>query len=119
MLLSGGVSLFEAIFFDTQKSWLTNGFTTLVGFQGTDLKIAGAVLYPNSSKKFPNHLILIVARRVSQTNACIWFIIRSRPGTPGTGENLCPHCSGTGKVESKACPECNGTGKVITGIGGG
>ena len=70
--------LFEAIFFDTQKSWLTNGFTTLVGFQGTDLKIAGAVLYPKSSKNFPNHLILIVARRVSQTNACIWFIIRSR-----------------------------------------
>ena len=70
--------LFEASFFDTQKSWLTNGFTTLVGFQGTDLKIAGAVLYPNSSKNFLNHLILIVARRVSQTNACIWFIIRSR-----------------------------------------
>jgi hypothetical protein len=77
VLLSGGVPLFEAVFFDTQKSWLTNGFTTLVGFQGTDLKIAGAVLYPNSSKNFPNHLILIVARRVSQTNACIWFIIRS------------------------------------------
>jgi DnaJ-class molecular chaperone len=41
------------------------------------------------------------------------------PGTPGTGENLCPDCSGTGKVEGKACAECNGTGKVITGIGGG
>jgi len=41
------------------------------------------------------------------------------PGTPGTGENLCPDCSGTGKVEGKACPECNGTGKIITGIGGG
>jgi RecJ-like exonuclease len=41
------------------------------------------------------------------------------PGTPGTGENLCPDCSGSGKVEGKACPECNGTGKVITGIGGG
>ena len=43
----------------------------------------------------------------------------ARPGTPGTGENLCPHCSGTGTVESEACPECKGTGKVITGIGGG
>jgi hypothetical protein len=41
------------------------------------------------------------------------------PGTPGTGENLCPDCSGTGKKEGKACPECKGTGKVITGIGGG
>ena len=77
MLLIGDVPLFEDVFFYTQKSWLTNGFTTLVGFQGTDLKIAGAVLYPKSSKNFPNHLIMIVARRVSQTNACIWFIIRS------------------------------------------
>jgi len=41
------------------------------------------------------------------------------PGTPGTGENLCPECSGTGKIDSGACPECKGTGKVITGIGGG
>ena len=88
MLLSGGVPLFEAIFFDTQKSWLTNGFTTLVGFQGTDLKIAGAVLYPKSSKNFPNHLILIVARRVSQTNACIWFIIRSSTVAANCGFTL-------------------------------
>lgn len=41
------------------------------------------------------------------------------PGVPGTGENLCPDCGGTGKIEGRACPECNGTGKVITGIGGG
>ena len=41
------------------------------------------------------------------------------PGTPGTGENLCPECSGTGKIDGEACPECKGTGKVITGIGGG
>jgi hypothetical protein len=78
VLLIGDVPLFEDVFFYTQKSWFTNGFTTLVGFQGTDLKIAGAVLYPKSEKNFPNHFIMIVARRVSQTNACIWFIIRSR-----------------------------------------
>lgn len=41
------------------------------------------------------------------------------PGTPGTGENLCPRCSGSGQIEAKACPDCNGTGKVIAGIGGG
>ncbi|WP_200841068.1 hypothetical protein [Geminicoccus flavidas] len=41
------------------------------------------------------------------------------PGTPGTGENLCPTCSGSGKVDGKDCPTCGGTGEVNTGIGGG
>ena len=41
------------------------------------------------------------------------------PGTPGTGENLCRRCGGSGRVEDEACPECKGTGKVVTGIGGG
>lgn len=41
------------------------------------------------------------------------------PGTPGTGENLCPRCGGSGEVEAKSCPDCNGTGKVTSGIGGG
>lgn len=41
------------------------------------------------------------------------------PGTLGTGENLCPACSGCGKVDGNHCPECKGTGKVTTGIGGG
>lgn len=41
------------------------------------------------------------------------------PGTPGTGENLCQKCGGSGKIVSEPCSECNGTGKVITGIGGG
>ncbi|WP_165799609.1 hypothetical protein [Sphingomonas oleivorans] len=40
------------------------------------------------------------------------------PGTPGTGENICPLCRGTGRVDSKECPRCGGTGKVIEGIGG-
>jgi hypothetical protein len=42
------------------------------------------------------------------------------PGTPGTGENVCPRCGGSGKVDSgQRCPECGGSGKVTTGIGGG
>ena len=41
------------------------------------------------------------------------------PGTAGTGENLCPDCKGTGKVEGEACPNCDGTGVVTEGIGGG
>lgn len=40
------------------------------------------------------------------------------PGTPGTGENLCPACNGAGKKDAEKCERCNGTGKVIEGIGG-
>jgi DnaJ-class molecular chaperone len=40
------------------------------------------------------------------------------PGTPSTGENLCPQCSGSGRVDGGECPTCDGTGKVIDGIGG-
>jgi DnaJ-class molecular chaperone len=41
------------------------------------------------------------------------------PGVPGTGENTCRACKGTGKVNGKTCGTCEGTGKVIEGIGGG
>ncbi len=42
------------------------------------------------------------------------------PGAPGTGENICPECSGKGQLQSGGkCPNCNGTGKVTTGIAGG
>ena len=40
------------------------------------------------------------------------------PGTPGTGENICPECNGSGRLGSKPCPNCDGTGKIIEGIGG-
>jgi hypothetical protein len=40
-------------------------------------------------------------------------------GTPGTGENLCPACRGSGKLDGKACESCAGTGIVTEGIGGG
>ena len=41
------------------------------------------------------------------------------PGAPGTGENICPVCGGSGRVEGRLCSNCEGTGKVIEGIGGG
>ncbi|MBO9621193.1 MAG: hypothetical protein J7500_00630 [Sphingomonas sp.] len=44
---------------------------------------------------------------------------QAEPGTPGTGENLCPRCGGSGRLDGGECPECGGTGKVIQGIGGG
>ncbi len=41
------------------------------------------------------------------------------PGTPGTGENLCRRCNGSGQVDGGDCPVCNGSGKVIEGLAGG
>jgi len=40
------------------------------------------------------------------------------PGTPGTGEDVCPACGGTGKIDGKTCTQCQGTGSVTVGIGG-
>ena len=40
------------------------------------------------------------------------------PGTPGTGENICRHCRGTGQYKGEPCRMCGGTGKIIEGIGG-
>ncbi|RWA97392.1 MAG: hypothetical protein EOQ33_31805 [Mesorhizobium sp.] len=40
-------------------------------------------------------------------------------GIPGTGENFCRRCAGTGMIDGRTCPECGGTGKVTTPIGGG
>lgn len=43
----------------------------------------------------------------------------AEPGKPGSGEDLCPDCNGSGKLNDAPCPTCGGTGKVIQGIGGG
>jgi len=40
------------------------------------------------------------------------------PGTEGTGEDICPRCKGSGRVDDAPCPECEGTGHVIRGVGG-
>lgn len=41
------------------------------------------------------------------------------PGTPGTGENVCPECGGTGRIQGGDCTNCGGTGKIIKGVAGG
>ena len=41
------------------------------------------------------------------------------PGTPGTGEDVCPECQGKRTVAGRPCRTCGGTGKVIKGIAGG
>jgi len=40
-------------------------------------------------------------------------------GAPGTGEDVCPGCGGSGRVQGSTCSECDGTGTVVRGIGGG
>ena len=30
------------------------------------------------------------------------------PGTPGAGENICPACKGSGRVQGRPCPNCGG-----------
>lgn len=40
-------------------------------------------------------------------------------GTPGTGEDLCEECAGTGlRQDGSRCPNCEGTGRVTRAIGG-
>jgi RecJ-like exonuclease len=39
-------------------------------------------------------------------------------GTPGAGENVCPTCNGSGKVDGATCQTCAGSGVVIEEIGG-
>ena len=43
---------------------------------------------------------------------------QAEPGSPGAGENVCPECKGSGRIEAAPCPNCGGTGKIIEGIGG-
>jgi hypothetical protein len=40
------------------------------------------------------------------------------PGTPGTGEAVCPQCGGSGRDGDASCANCDGSGKVIQGVGG-
>ncbi|CDY79344.1 hypothetical protein BGLT_02040 [Caballeronia glathei] len=43
----------------------------------------------------------------------------AEPGTPGSGEDICPACDGAGAIEGATCETCGGTGKIVQGIGGG
>lgn len=42
------------------------------------------------------------------------------PGSVGSGDDVCPVCSGSGKAAGgSTCQNCRGTGIVTEGIGGG
>lgn len=40
------------------------------------------------------------------------------PGTPGTGEDVCPAWKGSGQLAAKPCPNCDGSGRIVKAIGG-
>ncbi|MEP6464558.1 MAG: hypothetical protein ABJC62_14365 [Frankiaceae bacterium] len=39
-------------------------------------------------------------------------------GAPGSGDNLCPDCAGTGELDGQKCTTCAGTGIVQDAVGG-
>jgi DnaJ-class molecular chaperone len=41
------------------------------------------------------------------------------PGTPGTGEDVCPACSGSGRADDGECATCLGRGRVVKAISAG
>jgi len=41
------------------------------------------------------------------------------PGTPGTGEDVCPDCGGRGRLDGQECNTCLGRGRVIRAISAG
>ena len=40
------------------------------------------------------------------------------PSTPGTGEDVCPVCHGSGRIDQRPCENCSGTGRITRAIGG-
>ena len=40
------------------------------------------------------------------------------PGTPGTGDDICPQCHGNGRVNGSPCLNCGGSGTITRAIGG-
>lgn len=39
-------------------------------------------------------------------------------GTPGTGDNICRECGGSGRAANGPCQSCAGSGKVTAALGG-
>lgn len=41
----------------------------------------------------------------------------TEPGTKQAAQDICPHCSGTGKVDGEPCQNCKGTGSIAVIVG--
>jgi hypothetical protein len=39
------------------------------------------------------------------------------PGTPQTGEAICPRCAGSGLIHDRPCPDCQGSGTITVLVG--
>lgn len=40
-----------------------------------------------------------------------------QPSEGQTGENSCPDCAGTGRLDGGQCPRCGGSGTVVEVVG--
>jgi hypothetical protein len=65
----------------------------------------------------PGEELLLVAEN-KPTTAQMHPGDQAPPGTPGTGENICPKCGRTGALGGTNCEHCGGTGKVTEEVGG-
>lgn len=89
--------------------------------------------FPEAVTRFAEPLVLSAAqpklghkegcmnKRPSATNPAQRRLMpgdQARPGTPGTGENICRQCQGSGRLDGRDCPNCGGSGLVTEGIGG-
>ncbi len=63
--------------------------------------------------------VAAVARRLGVPRTEVHPGDEAAPGTPGTGDDVCRTCNGSGLVDGGDCPTCDGTGIVTEGIGGG
>jgi len=41
----------------------------------------------------------------------------AQPDDSQTGENSCPACAGSGRLDGQACPACGGSGLVTEVVG--
>ena len=41
----------------------------------------------------------------------------ARPGSEQSGDQICPACAGSGRVDDAPCPDCGGTGRVTVIVG--
>lgn len=41
----------------------------------------------------------------------------TRPGAKQSGEQICPACGGSGRIDKAPCADCGGTGRVTVIVG--
>jgi hypothetical protein len=41
------------------------------------------------------------------------------PEQPPAGDDQCPDCQGSGRLDGSECPTCGGSGRITEAVGGG